>query len=169
MSYTITVPASAPPAPSVESESVPIPQAYRRAKDFLLKVLRNELDHIRCTPNTDHTDSMLYQLGKEIGVKKVIENFSSQLVVYSRGAYPFNTPHNGNTLKWWTWLEKHPQANVLAVSSFFYIYRLSDNFYHRYLPSKYILLLLIQWPMNEQVQNLPGLIRHCEGIKMWKL
>ena len=39
-----------------------------------------------------------------------------------------------------------------------------DN--HRYLLSKYILLLLIQWPMNEQVQNLPGLIRHCEGIKM---
>ena len=70
-----------------------------------------------CTPDADHTDSMLYQLGKEIRVKKIIENLSLQLVVYARGSYPFNTPHNSNTLKWWTWLEKHPQENVLAVSS----------------------------------------------------
>ena len=117
MSYTLTVPASAPPALSVKSDSVPIPQAHQRAKEFLLKVLRNELDHIRRTPDADHMNSMLYQLGKEIGVKKIIENLSSQLVVYSRGSYPFDTPHNGNTLKWWIWLEKHPQANVLAVSS----------------------------------------------------
>ena len=119
MSYTLTIPASAPPALSVESESVPIPRAYQHAKEFLLKVLRNELDHIRCTPDVDHTDSMLFQLGKEIGVKKIIENLSSQLVVYSRGSYPFDTPHNGNTLKWWIGLENHPQANVLAVSSIF--------------------------------------------------
>ena len=119
MSHTITVPASASaqPAVSVKSDSVPIPRAYRWVKEFLLKILRNELDYIRRTPDADHLNSMLYQLGKKDGVKKIIENLSLQLVVYSRGAYPFDTPHNGDTLKWWIWLEKHPQANVLAVST----------------------------------------------------
>ena len=45
-------------------------------------------------------------------------------MVYSQGAYPFDTPHNGNTLKWWIWLEKHPQANVLTVSNIFLIYQI---------------------------------------------
>ena len=45
------------------------------------------------------------------------DRFVRQLVTYAKGEWPFDLRHDENALKWWESLEKHPQADVLAVSS----------------------------------------------------
>jgi hypothetical protein len=91
-------------------DTVPIPRAYGRAKEFLKIMLRNEVELIQRSPGEQKDSSI-----QTLGVHTIIDEFRKQLIAYVQGNWPFDVPHGGNTLEWWERVKKHPHARVLAV------------------------------------------------------
>jgi len=98
---------------AARDESVPYPTAYKRAKGFLKDVLMKEVDMVKQYPK-----EMAGDILHKYTTAQIAERFVCQLVMYARGEWPFDLPHDENALLWWESLEKHPQADVLVVSSF---------------------------------------------------
>ena len=93
-------------------ESVPYPTAYKRTKAFLKDILIKEVKMVK-----KHPDETAGDILHKYTIKQTADRFVRQLVMYAKGEWPFDLPHEENALKWWESLEKHPQADVLAVSS----------------------------------------------------
>jgi hypothetical protein len=98
---------------AARDESVPYPTAYKRTKAFLKDILMKEVEMIKKHPKETAGDIL-----HKYTTAQIAERFVRQLVMYARGEWPFDLPHDENALLWWESLEKHPQAEVLAVSSF---------------------------------------------------
>jgi len=98
---------------AARDESVPYPNAYKRAKAFLKDILMKEVEMVKQHPKETAGDILHKYMTAQIA-----ERFVRQLIMYARGEWPFDLPHEDNALLWWESLEKHPQAEVLAVSSF---------------------------------------------------
>ena len=88
-----------------------------RAKAYLKTMLKEKLQLLKHEdkPNLSHLAISKYN-SQQVTVQK----FREQLLNYACGEYPFleNTydPSSGGPLEWWKGLEKHPKADILAVS-----------------------------------------------------
>lgn len=115
MSKTIRVPANRTPSDASalpdDSDGVPFPSAYRRAKEFLKKLLKAEVEK-----PSDERHPHVASLGKQ----KIVEEFRRQLLSYARGEWPFNVPRavSERPLDWWRAFEEDPRARTLAVCSY---------------------------------------------------
>jgi len=99
-----------------DSQSTPFPKAYNRAKEFLKVMLRNEIDLTARDPVVTK-QANINPLIQDLGPPEVVNQFRKQLLAYARNEWPFTNPiTGGNTLAWWESLERHPHAQVLAVS-----------------------------------------------------
>ncbi len=92
----------------------PCPRAYKRVKKGLKVILRNEVEAYGHRPSSAGIGRLVQQAKS---VKVIVEEFSPQLLAYSRGEYPFTDPVGSKTvLEWWEDLAMHPKARTLAVS-----------------------------------------------------
>lgn len=118
VSVTIQVPASTQaPTGADESTKTPFPSAYRRVKEFLKSLLKKRLQAATQDPeSTSHL--AIHQYSSH---QTVAEAFRDQFFAYACCEYPFSEGDtevraNGNPLEWWRSLERHPKADILAVS-----------------------------------------------------
>jgi len=99
---------------------VPYPSAFKHAKEYLKKMLRDEAEYYKA--NLTMQPSPIGQIISKLGEKVVVEKFRIQILAYARREYPFQGLINGlngeagNILTWWRDLSSHPLAQILAVS-----------------------------------------------------
>ncbi len=111
---TIMIPSSTNVGPDAEADMAPCPRAYKRVKKGLKVMLRNEVEAYGRRLSSAGIGQLVQQAKS---VKVIVEEFSPQLLSYSRGEYPFTDPVGSKTvLEWWEGLAKHPKARTLAVS-----------------------------------------------------
>ena len=119
VSHTIRLPARAQNQPL--PVDVPYPNAFKRAKEYLKKILRDEAEYYKANPTMPQ--SPIGQIICKLGEKAVVDKFRTQILAYARRDYPFQEPkvdgegETGNVLTWWRDLSSHPLAQVLAVSA----------------------------------------------------
>jgi hypothetical protein len=123
MLHTITIPPkgsrtqTAHVSNELDPASTPYPRAYHRAKEFLKKMLRRELeaDERSEVPRNSPISILIRKVG---GAPQIVNEFRQQILAYARHEYPFNEPlHDDNPLGWWEGLENHRHARVVAVCS----------------------------------------------------
>ncbi|KAK0429635.1 hypothetical protein EV421DRAFT_1723029 [Armillaria borealis] len=97
---TITIPSLMNVGPDAEADMAPCPRAYKRVEAYGRR------------PSSAGIGRLVQQAKS---VKVIAEEFSPQLLSYSRGEYPFTDPVGSKTvLEWWEDLAKHPKARTLA-------------------------------------------------------
>ncbi|PBK74686.1 hypothetical protein ARMSODRAFT_1013681 [Armillaria solidipes] len=98
--------------PDAEADMAPCPRAYKRVKKGLKVMPRNEVEAYGRRPSSAGIGRLVQQTKS---VKVIAEEFSPQLLSYSRGEYPFTDPVGSKTvLERWEDLAKHPKARTLA-------------------------------------------------------
>ncbi|KAK0477282.1 ribonuclease H-like domain-containing protein [Armillaria novae-zelandiae] len=108
---TITIPGNNFGSDS-EADMAPCPRAYKCVKKGLKVMLRNEIEAYKCRPSSAGIGQLVKQAKS---AKAIAEEFSPQLLAYSRGEYPFSDPVGLQTvLEWWESLASHPKARTLA-------------------------------------------------------
>ncbi|KAJ3919319.1 ribonuclease H-like domain-containing protein [Lentinula edodes] len=96
-----------------EANEAPFPAAYRRAKKALKSILRAEVEMYRSIGDGASIFLLIQQAGGS--VQTVVQEFSPQLLAYSRKEYPFgDLMGSKSTLEWWRELLPHPKARVIA-------------------------------------------------------
>ncbi|KAJ3713739.1 ribonuclease H-like domain-containing protein, partial [Lentinula guzmanii] len=109
---TITIPPAIQKDDAPEAHTTPNPRAYRRAKKALKQILRNEVDLYLKVGNTTSIFTLVQATGS---VKALVEEFTPQLLAYSRREYPFTDPIGDKSmLQWWRELLLNPKGRVVA-------------------------------------------------------
>jgi hypothetical protein len=89
------------------SKPIPYKNAYKQVKDVLKDLLHPEVEH--------HKTHLIVAL-KQLTPAKIVEGLWHQFDAYWHGKWPFDLQvENENPLTWWTSLQGHPHARVLAV------------------------------------------------------